>query len=123
MLGGGLVFIYDLIPLVAAFNFAKRLPNAFAQARMNMSEGMLRKISVVGMCILLVQGSLSFSDIDRTGWALVAIYIILVLIYIHFRSDYRRKNPAKDGADEGSGEALIKGTGRGTTDPRLSKNP
>jgi APA family basic amino acid/polyamine antiporter len=100
MLGGGLVFIYDLIPLVAAFNFAKRLPDAFAQARMNMSEGMLRKISVVGMCILLVQGSLSFSDIDRTGWALVAIYIILVLIYIHFRSDYRRKNPV----DESSGE-------------------
>ena len=107
MLGGGLVFIYDLIPLVAAFNFAKRLPDAFAQARMNMSEGLLRKISVVGMCVLLVQGSLSFSDIDRTGWALVAIYIILILIYIHFRSNYRRKNPAKDRVAEDSRETQI----------------
>ena len=30
MLGGGLVFIYDLIPLAAAFMLAKRLPNVFA---------------------------------------------------------------------------------------------
>jgi APA family basic amino acid/polyamine antiporter len=93
MLGGGLVFIYDLIPLVAAFNFAKRLPDAFAQARMNMSERMIRTISVIGICILLVQGSLSFSDIDRTGWALVAIYITLVVIYIQVRSKHRRRDP------------------------------
>lgn len=91
MLGGGLVFIYDMIPLIAAFSFAKRLPDAFAQAQMNMSEGTLRKISVVGMGVLLVQGSLSFSDIDRTGWALVAAYIVFVLIYIRMRSDYQQR--------------------------------
>jgi APA family basic amino acid/polyamine antiporter len=91
MLGGGLVFIYDLIPLIAAFHFARRLPDAFAKARMNMTEGTLRKVSVVGMCVLLVQGSLSFSDIDRTGWALVAIYIIFILVYIRIRSAYQQR--------------------------------
>jgi len=89
MLGGGLVFIYDLIPLVAAFNFAKRLPEEFAKARMRLSGRALRVISVVGILILIGQGSLSFSDIDRTGWVLVAVYIVLVLVYIHLRSKHR----------------------------------
>ena len=89
MLGGGLVFIYDLIPLVAAFNFAKRLPEEFAKARMRLSGRALRIISVVGILILIGQGSLSFSDIDRTGWVLVAVYIVLVLVYIHLRSKHR----------------------------------
>lgn len=90
MLGGGLVFIYDLIPLIAAMNFAKRLPEAFANARMNFSEKSLKVISVIGICILLGQGALSFSDIDLTGWALVASYITLVVIYIRIRSKYRQ---------------------------------
>jgi APA family basic amino acid/polyamine antiporter len=94
MLGGGLVFIYDLIPLIAAYNFAKRLPDTFARARMGMSERMLKAISVTGMCVLLVQGSLSFSDIDRTGWALVAIYIMLVLVYIQLRSGHTQRRSA-----------------------------
>jgi APA family basic amino acid/polyamine antiporter len=89
MLGGGLVFIYDLIPLVAAFKFARRLPDVFAGAHMKLSERTVRTISVIGMCVLLVQGSLSFSDIDRAGWALVAIYIALVIGYIQLRSRYR----------------------------------
>lgn len=107
MLGGGLVFIYDLIPLVAAFSFAKRLPDAFSQARMNMSEKTLRTVSVVGMCVLLVQGSLSFSDIDRTGWALVAVYIALVLVYIHIRSGYRGHLAAGDQSEVDSGEQRV----------------
>lgn len=89
MLGGGLVFIYDLIPLIAAFSFAKRLPEVFAQARMRMSERMVRTISVVGICVLLGQGALSFSDIDRTGWILVAVYIALVVVYIQVRAKQR----------------------------------
>ena len=86
MLGGGLVFIYDMIPLIAAFLLSKRLPEVFARARMNLSEKAVKTISVIGMLILVVQGSLSFSDIDRVGWALVAGYIILVLIYIRVRA-------------------------------------
>ncbi len=42
MLGGGLVFICDLIPLIAAMNFEKRLPEAFMNARMNLSGKNLR---------------------------------------------------------------------------------
>lgn len=97
MLGGGLVFIYDLIPLIAAFNFAKRLPEEFAKARMKLSDRTIRIISVIGVLILLGQGALSFSDIDRTGWVLVAIYIILVLIYIQIRSRYRAANSLGEG--------------------------
>lgn len=89
MLGGGLVFIYDLIPLIAAFNFAKRLPEVFAQARMKMSESTVRIISVTGICVLLGQGALSFSDIDRTGWILVSVYIALVVVYIQLRSKHQ----------------------------------
>ena len=65
MLGSGLVFIYDLLPIVAAFLFAKRLPEVFARARIRMSERTVRIVSVIGMCVLVVQGSLAFSDIDR----------------------------------------------------------
>lgn len=86
MLGGGLVFIYDMIPLIAAFLLSKRLPDVFARARMSLSERAIRTISVAGMAILVVQGTLSFSDIDRVGWALVAGYITLVLIYIRVRA-------------------------------------
>ncbi|SVC18986.1 uncharacterized protein METZ01_LOCUS271840, partial [marine metagenome] len=95
MLGGGLVFIYDLIPLFAAFRFAKILPEAFAVASMKMPEQRLKIISAIGMGILVIQGSLSFSDIDRTGWLLVIVYIIAVLIYIRIRNRYRLPTSAQ----------------------------
>lgn len=88
MLGGGLVFIYDLIPLVAAFLLAKRLPDVFARATMKMSERTLRTISAVGIVVILMQGLLSFSDVDRTGWALVLAYIVMVIVYIRLRSPF-----------------------------------
>ena len=91
MLGGGLVFIYDMIPLIAAFTLSKRLPDVFAQARMKLSEKWVKIIAASGMVILVVQGSLSFSDIDRIGWGLVAGYITLVIIYIQVRDKRRRK--------------------------------
>lgn len=91
MLGGGLVFIYDLIPLVAAFMFAKRLPKVFAQASMKLSERNVRIISVIGACVLVVQGALSFSDIDKGGWALVVAYILLVLAYIRLRAPHNAR--------------------------------
>lgn len=95
MLGGGLVFIYDLLPLVAAFLLARRLPEVFAQARMKMSEGTLKTISVAGILVLLVQGTLSFSDIDRTGWLLVAGYLVLVAVYIFLRGPYHLRAQAR----------------------------
>ena len=91
MLGGGLVFIYDLIPLIAAFMLAKRLPDVFAGARMALSEKALKTISVIGILVILMQGSLSFSDVDRTGWVLVAAYIVLVIVYIRLRSRYNAR--------------------------------
>jgi hypothetical protein len=91
MLGGGLVFIYDLLPLIAAFLLARRLPEVFAQARMRMSERTLQAISVAGIVVLLVQGTLSFSDIDRTGWVLVGGYLVLVVVYIALRSPYNAR--------------------------------
>ena len=89
MLGGGLVFICDLIPLIAAMNFEKRLPEAFTNARMNLSAKHLKLISAFGICVLMGQAALSFSDSDITGWAFVVIYIILVLIYIRLRLRYQ----------------------------------
>ncbi|HUU35370.1 MAG TPA: APC family permease, partial [Vicinamibacterales bacterium] len=94
MLGGGLVFVYDLLPLVSAFLLARRLPHVFAQARMKMSERTVKTISVLGIAVLLVQGGLSFSDIDRTGWVLVAAYIAAVIAYIALRAPYVLARPA-----------------------------
>ena len=91
MLGGGLVFIYDLLPLVAAFLLARRLPDVFASARMTMSERSLKAVSVAGILVLLGQMALSFSDIDRTGWMLVAGYIALVVVYIRVRTPYHER--------------------------------
>ncbi|MDG1015598.1 MAG: APC family permease [Woeseiaceae bacterium] len=90
MLGGGLVFIYDLIPLIAAYQFSKKLPKQFARATMNLSEKKVKIISVTGIFILIGQGALSFSDIDRSGWLLVLIYIILVITYIRYRAPYNK---------------------------------
>jgi APA family basic amino acid/polyamine antiporter len=90
MLGGGLVFIYDLIPLVAAFLLAKRLPKVFAGATMKIPAPLLRVICIMGVIVLLGQIVLSFSDIDRGGWALVFSYIVVVLIYIQFRAPYNK---------------------------------
>jgi APA family basic amino acid/polyamine antiporter len=91
MLGGGLVFIYDLIPLVAAYRFSETLPNVFKKATMRLSEKKVKTISVIGICILIGQGTLSFSDIDRSGWILVLVYILLVMIYIKYRAPYNEK--------------------------------
>ena len=86
MLGSGLVFIYDVVPLLAAFYFARNLPDFFAKAQIKMSEKTLKIISVIGTLILLVQANLAFSDIDSTGRFMIVGYIILVIIYIQYRS-------------------------------------
>jgi len=91
MLGGGLVFVYDLLPLMAAFLLARRLPEVFARARMPMHQRTLQAFSVAGILVLLVQGALSFSDIDRTGWMLVGGYLVLVLAYIQARTPYQAR--------------------------------
>lgn len=91
MLGGGLVFVYDFIPLVAAFLFARRLPGVFARARMRMGERTVRAISLAGMLILVAQMSLSFSDLDRVGWTLVGGYIALVIAYIRLRGPHNER--------------------------------
>ena len=52
---------------------------------------MRRVVAPDTICVLLVQGALSFSDIDRGGWALVAIYIAAVLIYIKFRTPHHER--------------------------------
>jgi APA family basic amino acid/polyamine antiporter len=91
MLGGGLVFVYDLLPIVAAFLLSRRLPDVFRRARMPMSERTLKSICVTGVAVLLGQGALSFSDIDRTGWALVVVYIAAVLVYIRLRAPHHER--------------------------------
>jgi len=91
MLGGGLVFVYDLLPLVAAFLLPRRLPGVFARARMRLSAGTLRAVSVAGILVLLGQCALSFSDVDRTGWALVAAYIAAVVVYIAIRAPHNAR--------------------------------
>ena len=85
MLGGGLVFIYDVIPIVAALRLPDRLPDVFARARMRMSKTTLRVLCLMGLLILAGQGALSFSDIDRVGWAMVVVYVALVTCYVRFR--------------------------------------
>jgi APA family basic amino acid/polyamine antiporter len=85
MLGGGLVFIYDLIPLVAAFRLPERLPEVFARATLPMSAQALKRVSVAGLFVILGQAALSFSDVDAVGWALVAGYLVLVVAYIRLR--------------------------------------
>ena len=90
MLGGGLVFIYDLIPLIAAYLFSRKLPKQFARATMNLSEKKVKIISLTGIFILRGHGALSFSDIDRSGWLLVLIYILLVVMYISYRAPFNK---------------------------------
>ena len=63
---------------------------------MKFSDKTLRIISVIGVCALLVQGALSFSDINSGGWALVTIYILMVVAYIHFRSPHNLRATVSD---------------------------
>ncbi|MDA0708050.1 MAG: APC family permease [Proteobacteria bacterium] len=95
MFGSGLVFIYDVFPLLAAFHFAKKLPDVFANAHLKMSERTVKIISVTGITILFFQGLVSFSDIDRTGWILIFSYIVLVIIYIQVRSNHPNRISAE----------------------------
>ena len=90
MLGSGLVFIYDIVPLLAAFYFSKKLPEIFANAHIKMSEKTVKTISMVGVFILLLQANLAFSDIDNTGRLMIVGYIIFVIIYIHFRAKHQK---------------------------------
>ena len=90
MLGSGLVFIYDMVPLIAAFLLSARLPDVFAAAHLKLSERTVKVISVAGLLILLGQFGLVFSDIDLTGWYLISGYLIFIIIYIHFRA--KQKN-------------------------------
>ncbi len=89
MLGSGLVFIYDIFPLIAAFLLSKRLPKVFAAAKLKMSEKTLKVFSVIGIIILAGQAALAFSDIDLKGWVFIIVYIVFVIGYIQVRSKNR----------------------------------
>ena len=89
MLGSGLVFIYDIFPLIAAFLLSKRLPKVFAAAKLKMSEKTLKVFSVIGIIILAGQAALAFSDIDLKGWVFIIVYIFFVIGYIQVRSKNR----------------------------------
>ena len=52
---------------------------------MRLSAAQLKGFCLLGMLILLGQGALSFSDIDRTGWALVLVYLILIGLYVRLK--------------------------------------
>lgn len=98
MLGSGLVFIYDMVPLIAAFMLAKRLPDVFKAAHFKLSEKTLKIICVIGIMILFGQAALTFSDIDKNGWMLIFGYILFVIIYIQIRAKHikaltSRSNP------------------------------
>ena len=82
MLGGGLVFIYDTLPLLAAFLLPKRLPEVFAGAAMRLSAPRLRLLSLLALAVVLGQAALSFSDVDAVGWALVLSYLVFVGLYV-----------------------------------------
>ena len=86
MLGSSLVFIYDMIPLLAAFMFAKRLPELFARATMKMSNRTLQILSITGLAVIVAQAYIALREVDRIGWLLVAAYIALVIVYIRVRS-------------------------------------
>lgn len=88
MLGSGLVFIYDMVPLIAAFLLSSRLPDVFAGAQLKMSDTTLKSLCVAGLIILLGQFALSFSDIGPMGSILIFVYILLVITYIHFRAKH-----------------------------------
>ena len=63
---------------------------------MHLSATQLKGFCLLGILILLGQGALSFSDIDRTGWALVLAYLILVGLYVRFKPispDSMRNDP------------------------------
>ena len=98
MLGSGLVFIYDVVPLLAAYYFAERLPDVFAKAHIKLSEKTVKIVSVTGILILLVQASLAISDIDNTGRIMIVGYIALVIAYIQFRSKHQRSVTAEEQA-------------------------
>ena len=89
MLGSGLVFIYDMVPLIAAFMLSERLPDVFAAAKLKMSEKTLKTFSVIGIVILTGQAALTFSDIDQKGWIFIIVYIVFVIFYIQVRSKTR----------------------------------
>ena len=98
MLGSGLVFIYDVVPLLAAYYFAEKLPDVFANAHIKFSEKTVKIISVTGILILLVQASLAISDIDSTGRIMIVGYIALVIAYIQFRSKHQQSVAAEQQA-------------------------
>ena len=85
MLGSGLVFIYDMVPLVAAFLLSQKLPDVFNAAHWKLSEKALKTISIIGLLILLCQFAISFSDIDLTGWVLIIGYVAFVIAYVKFK--------------------------------------
>ena len=67
------------------FSLSDKLPAVFARAQMRLSATQLKGFCLLGMLILLGQGALSFSDIDRTGWVLVLAYLIVVGLYVRFK--------------------------------------
>ncbi len=88
MKGSSLVFIYDMVPLIAAFLLVKKLPDVFASAHWKLSQAALQTLSAMGLAILVCQFAISFSDIDQLSWILIAGYLIFVVIYIRVRSKF-----------------------------------
>ena len=78
------------------FSLSNQLPAVFARAQMHLSVTSLNGSCLLGMPILLGLGPMFFSHTDRAVWVFVVTHMILVQLYVDFKSigpDVSQKEP------------------------------
>ena len=88
ILGNAVGAIFGLFPVFALYNLAKRNPEAYEKAPFKLPIWATKAFPLLSVVIYGYGIYSSWDFIGDTGWAMLAGYVMIVLIYIYFRAPY-----------------------------------
>lgn len=85
MLGNGVGMIFGIIPAFALFFLVKKNPEAYRKAAFKLPVPLTKILPVISLILFSYGSYLSFGDLNRTGWIILFVFLILVIAYANIK--------------------------------------
>lgn len=91
MLGNGVGMIFGIIPAFALFFLVKKNPEAYQKASFKLPVPLTKVLPIISLCLFSYGSYLSFGDLNQTGWIILGLFLLLVVIYANVKGNMLAK--------------------------------
>lgn len=91
MLGNGVGMIFGIIPAFALFFLVKKNPEAYQKASFKLPVPLTKVLPIISLCLFSYGSYLSFGDLNKTGWIILGLFLLLVIIYANVKGNMLAK--------------------------------